>query len=140
MSSQRTVAKVTNPSIAEDYPRERLLEALDEGCGRPLIWVCGPGGAGQIHLLARYIENRDLHTIWYHVDHGDTDVVSFFHYLGLAAKRFTPGQDGSDTSVEGTCSFRSSNTCRTTPEKITESFTGQISRKEVRSGLVLRRF
>lgn len=84
---QRSVAKVTSPSIAEDYPRERLFEALDEGRGRPLVWICGPGGAGKTHLLASYVKHRDLDALWYHVDHGDTDIASFFYYLGLAGKK-----------------------------------------------------
>ena len=95
MGSQRTVAKVTIPDIAEDYPRERLFEALDAGRSKPVVWVSGPGGAGKTHFLTSYIKHRGLDAIWYHVDHGDTDVASFFYYLGLAAKKYTTGHGSS---------------------------------------------
>lgn len=33
---------------------------------------------------------RRVPCIWYHVDEGDSDLPSFFYYLGLAAKRLAP--------------------------------------------------
>ncbi len=89
LGTRPTVAKVTSPNVAGDYPRERLFEALDAGRSKPVVWVSGPGGAGKTHLLASYIGHRGLDAIWYNVDRGDSDVASFFYYLGLAAEKYT---------------------------------------------------
>jgi len=90
-----TIPKITRPEAGGILPPERLFNKLDDGVKRPAIWICGPGGAGKTHLLSSYIESRQLSSIWYQVDGGDTDVAGFFYYLGMAGNRIKPGPKGS---------------------------------------------
>ncbi len=78
-------AKITLPQPMEVYARHRLFEILDtnhRSCG---TWVGGPAGYGKTTLVSSYVAHRDLPCLWYKIDHGDTDVASFFYYLRLAA-------------------------------------------------------
>ncbi|MFB3083040.1 MAG: hypothetical protein ACE1Z4_06240, partial [Gammaproteobacteria bacterium] len=54
------------------------------GRQRPVIWVTGPPGSGKTTLIASYIDSKNLRCTWYQIDHGDSDVATFFYYMGLA--------------------------------------------------------
>lgn len=83
--------KLTAPTPARLYPRERLFELLDRSReDHRVIWVSAPGGAGKTSLATSYLSARKLRSLWYQVDAGDGDVASFFYYMGLAARRATP--------------------------------------------------
>lgn len=88
-----SLAKTTRPSFTGVLPRGRLFARLDTA-QRPVIWVTGPPGSGKTTLVASYLEREQRRTsLWYQVDEGDSDVASFFYYLGLAAgelRRKTP--------------------------------------------------
>jgi ATP/maltotriose-dependent transcriptional regulator MalT/DNA-binding SARP family transcriptional activator len=92
---EQTIPKITRPEAGGILPPERLFRKLDDGVKRPAIWVCGPGGAGKTHLLTSYIESRELSSIWYQIDRGDTDVAGFFYYLGIAGNKIKSEQMGS---------------------------------------------
>ena len=79
-----SLAKTTRPSFAGILPRDRLFAMLD-ATRKSVIWVTGPPGCGKTTLVASYLERRKQPSLWYQVDEGDTDVASFFYYLGLAA-------------------------------------------------------
>lgn len=83
------LAKLTRPRLHQVVPRERLFERLDEACRRPLAWIVGPPGAGKTSLVASYVEARKRSGVWYHVDGGDRDLATFFHYLTEAAANGT---------------------------------------------------
>ena len=82
--------KVTRPQPREAYPRTRLFRLLDRARKRKLIWIAGPPGAGKTTLVASYLARRSLPCLWYQVDEGDGDIATFFHYLGLAARKAAP--------------------------------------------------
>jgi len=70
--------------------RPRLYRRLDDASGAAVTWLSGPPGAGKTTLAASYIEARKLRCIWYRLDAGDDAPETFFHYLGLAARRAAP--------------------------------------------------
>ena len=79
------LAKLSRPRLYRVSARERLFRALDGLREHPVVWVSGAPGTGKSSLVASWLEARKLASIWYHVDPGDADPATFFHYLGLAA-------------------------------------------------------
>jgi DNA-binding SARP family transcriptional activator len=57
-----------------------------------VIWITGPAGSGKTTLVSSYIDANKLPCLWYQVDEGDSDIASFFYYMGLAAKKAVPGR------------------------------------------------
>ncbi len=88
MSSRvSTFAKLSPPRLYAVLPRERLFHRIAEQCRRhSMLWVAGPPGAGKTSLVASYLQKRKLRTLWYHLDPGDADLATFFHYLAQAAQ------------------------------------------------------
>ena len=86
----RQLAKLTRPRLARAVSRQRLFELLDEAhASRPAACIIGPPGAGKTTLVASWLDTRRIKGIWYQVDAGDSDLATFFYYLGLAAAPFT---------------------------------------------------
>jgi ATP/maltotriose-dependent transcriptional regulator MalT/DNA-binding SARP family transcriptional activator len=81
-----SLAKITRPSVDGMLFRERLFQRLDEPGMSPVVWISGPAGSGKTTLASSYLEARDLPHLWYQVDGGDTDLATFFYYLGLAVQ------------------------------------------------------
>jgi ATP/maltotriose-dependent transcriptional regulator MalT len=54
------------------------------------VWVSGPPGSGKTVLLSSYIDFRKLPCLWYQIDEGDSDIATFFYYMGLAVKKAVP--------------------------------------------------
>ena len=84
------MAKITHPRISGVFPRKRLFRDLDDSRESPVIWVSAPAGSGKTTLVASYLSERQLHSIWYRVDEGDGDIATFFYYMGLAARKSAP--------------------------------------------------
>src|SRR3990172_701036 len=83
-------AKITRPVLKGVCPRTRLFRALDRARERSIVWISAPAGSGKTTLVVNYVQTRQLPTVWYQGDAGDSDVASFFYYLGLAAKVAAP--------------------------------------------------
>lgn len=90
MSKFISLTKITKPGLPEVYNRTRLFNLLDKASARQLVWVAGPPGAGKTTLVCSYIDKRKINCLWYQIDETDADLASFFHYLGLAAKKAAP--------------------------------------------------
>jgi LuxR family transcriptional regulator, maltose regulon positive regulatory protein len=84
------IAKITHPKSSGLLQRERLFRLLDECGGAPVTWISAPAGSGKTTLVASYLADRKLKSIWYRVDEGDGDIAAFFYYMGLAAKKAAP--------------------------------------------------
>src|SRR5689334_3179210 len=52
--------------------------------------IVGPPGAGKTTLVATWLDSREIAGIWYQADPGDSDLATFFYYLGEAARPFAP--------------------------------------------------
>jgi AAA domain-containing protein len=60
---------------------------VDEKCRHhSLVWIAGPPGAGKTSLIASYLSEHKQRTLWYHIDPGDADLATFFHYLAQVAQ------------------------------------------------------
>jgi LuxR family transcriptional regulator, maltose regulon positive regulatory protein len=82
----RLPAKVLCPTPGNAVARTRLFQALDALTEAPIGWLHAAAGSGKTTLLTTYLAARQRRVVWYDVDVGDTDVVSVFHYLRLAAE------------------------------------------------------
>ncbi|MFY9110666.1 MAG: hypothetical protein WAR22_07475 [Desulfomonilia bacterium] len=57
---------------------------------RSAVWVASPAGTGKTTLVSSYLQARNIPCLWYKADSGDSDIATFFYYLGLAAKKAAP--------------------------------------------------
>ena len=90
------LTKTTRPTLASVLARDQLFSVLDGRQHASVLWVWGPPGSGKTTLVASYLENRDLDSHWYQLDTGDSDVATFFYFMGLA---FTRADGQSDESL-----------------------------------------
>jgi ATP/maltotriose-dependent transcriptional regulator MalT len=63
---------------------------LDRVRKRPIVWINAPPGFGKTTLVASYLRARKVRPLWYQLDEGDSDLATFFHYLGLAVQKGAP--------------------------------------------------
>ena len=81
------LTKTTRPTLASVLARDKLFTVLDGREHASVLWVWGPPGSGKTTLVASYLESRDLDSHWYQLDTGDSDVATFFYFMGLAVTR-----------------------------------------------------
>lgn len=86
-------AKTTRPTLPEVVPRNRLFRLLDDIRQKPVIWVSAPAGSGKTTLASSYLQTSGTPSLWYQVDEGDSDIASFFYYMGLASWNAVPSQE-----------------------------------------------
>jgi LuxR family maltose regulon positive regulatory protein len=85
------MVKISRPKPKDVYLRDHLFKQLDTMMLRsPVIWVSAPAGSGKTTLVSSYIADRNIPCLWYQLDKGDSDVATFFYYMGEAAKRVAP--------------------------------------------------
>lgn len=76
-------ARLTVPTVPGTFVRrERLVEQLDEGAGRPLTLVNGPAGAGKTLLVADWVAGREPGAVaWLTVEPQDSAPGVFWSYV-----------------------------------------------------------
>ena len=85
-------AKLTRPNSRRVLARKRLFQLIEQGREKKVIWISAPAGSGKTTLAASYFESGKTPCFWYQVDEGDTDLATFFYYLGLLAEHAAPCQ------------------------------------------------
>jgi LuxR family maltose regulon positive regulatory protein len=85
-----SLAKISKPRLQRVLPRQRLFRQLDQSREYPATWISGPGGSGKTTLISSYIDEHKLPCLWYQIDEGDSDIATFFYYMGLAGKKAAP--------------------------------------------------
>jgi LuxR family maltose regulon positive regulatory protein len=86
-----SLAKVAAPRLPAVFPRERLFSRLDHlSRHSSMLWVQGSPGAGKTTLVAGWLLQRKIHSLWYQVDIGDREPASLFHYLGVGLSVAAP--------------------------------------------------
>ena len=76
------IAKITHPKTSGLLQRERIFLLLDECGDAPVTWISAPAGSGKTTLVASYLADRNLKSIWYRVDEADSDIAAFFLLYG----------------------------------------------------------
>jgi ATP/maltotriose-dependent transcriptional regulator MalT len=88
--SNGSIAKITRPRISGAFYRTRLFRLLDMHLEYPAVWISAAAGSGKTTLAASYLAEKRLPSIWYQMDPGDSDIATFFYYMGRAAAKAAP--------------------------------------------------
>lgn len=83
-------AKTSRPRLPELFRWDRLFHQLDVARERPIVWVSAPAGSGKTTLVASWLAERSIPSLWYRLDRNDGDPATFFHYLSEAAHLAAP--------------------------------------------------
>jgi DNA-binding SARP family transcriptional activator len=85
-------AKVTPPPLREaTLSRDRLLDWLERHVHRRCITVVAETGFGKTTLLTDFTQRAPVRCLWYRLDEGDRDPISFLNYMVAAAREAVPG-------------------------------------------------
>lgn len=84
------MVKISQPVPHGEYRRHRLFKRLDELLMKKVVWVSAPAGSGKTTLMGSYIAERKIPCLWYQFDTGDSDLATFFYYMGEATKKAVP--------------------------------------------------
>ncbi len=84
------IPKVVPPSLARIAARPRISRLILEGADHGAVWVQAPGGTGKTTALAVVATGLRRPVVWLHLDSGDGEAGTFFHFLALAVTRAMP--------------------------------------------------
>jgi len=88
MSTPLLSTKLHKPSSqAQQVPRPRLLELLDQGSHKKLTIISAPSGYGKTTLLCQWLAGCSLRYAWLSLDKADNDPVRFLTYLVAALQQ-----------------------------------------------------
>jgi DNA-binding SARP family transcriptional activator len=88
--SNQLPAKLIRPKLQGAYPRIRLFDMFLQKTDSSAWWICGPAGSGKTTLVNTYLEYCNIPCIWYEMEKSDSDIASFFYYLGMAVESHFP--------------------------------------------------
>ena len=71
-------------------PRQRLIDALNQGTERRLTLISAPPGSGKSTLVSTWARQSSHDVAWLRLDAGDNDPVRFWRYVVLALQKLQP--------------------------------------------------
>lgn len=74
-----------------EVPRQRLIDALNQGAERRLTLLSAPPGSGKSTLVSSWAMRAPHDVAWLRLDAGDNDPVRFWRYVLLALQKLQPG-------------------------------------------------
>lgn len=95
MSAQVALQLLVTKLFAPPTPRHalkrfRLLEKLSEVTQHPFTLVTAPAGYGKTSLVAAWLREAGMRSVWLSLDTGDNDEVRFWRYIVAALDRAYP--------------------------------------------------
>jgi ATP/maltotriose-dependent transcriptional regulator MalT/DNA-binding SARP family transcriptional activator len=79
--------KIARPKLKKDMLKlRRLFKRLDASIDASAIWIAGEAGSGKTSLIASYLSEKKISTLWYEIDASDEDLSNFFYYFSQAAE------------------------------------------------------
>ena len=84
------IAKITRPVYRGAFQRERLFNLLQKGLDYRCTWISGAPGSGKTTLVSSFIDTHKAPCLWYRLDELDSDIATFFYYMGKAARKASP--------------------------------------------------
>jgi len=73
--------KLTRPRSVVVFRRKNLNNKLDLCFHSPVTWIHGPAGSGKTTLINSYLSEKNRACIWYPMDSGDGESITFFTHL-----------------------------------------------------------
>lgn len=85
------LGKVRRPALHDEtLARHRLLDWLDVKIHNRVVFVIADAGYGKTTLLADFSRRTRLRTLWYRMDEGDRDWMSFLSHLVASGREQDP--------------------------------------------------
>lgn len=78
-------------SPANQVPRQRLIDVLNQGAERRLTLISAPPGSGKSTLISSWAMRTSYDVAWLRMDAGDNDPVRFWRYMLAALQKLQPG-------------------------------------------------
>ena len=75
------LGKLAPPRLGRVFGRERLFALLDGASDLPAQWLGAAPGAGKSTLVATWLDQRTVGTLWLQLDAGDGDPATFVQSL-----------------------------------------------------------
>ncbi len=79
--------KLAPPRLGRVFARQRLFAVLDSAADLPAQWLAGAPGAGKSTLVATWLRQRGVATLWWQLDAGDGDPATFMQSLDALLQR-----------------------------------------------------
>src|SRR5687767_3595414 len=67
-------------AVSELLKRPRLTERLKTNANAPVTLVAADAGCGKTTLIADFLRSQPRPSVWYQLDHTDSDQIVFLNY------------------------------------------------------------
>jgi ATP/maltotriose-dependent transcriptional regulator MalT/DNA-binding SARP family transcriptional activator len=81
MNRSVSISKITPPYLPPILYRPRLLELLENNKDKKLILILGQAAQGKTTLIASYVKNSKIPSVWLNLDQSESDPINLFHLI-----------------------------------------------------------